>query len=45
MLNKIDYIGILNYLSTTQGVPYSNPEKLGLSEEAKKRFLEIKDRG
>lgn len=45
MLNKIDYIGILKYLSTTQGVPYSNPEKLGLSEEAKKRFLEIKDRG
>ncbi len=41
----IDYIGILDYIRDYSEVPYSDPEKDGISSEEKRRLLAIKEKG
>lgn len=41
----INYIGVLDYLSNNQEIPYSNPEAEGVTIEVKQNLLDIKQRG
>lgn len=41
----IDYIGILDYLSNNQEIPYSNPEATGITDDEKQKLLDIEQRG
>lgn len=41
---EIDYIGVLNYLRDNSDQPYSNPEENSLSEEERKRLLDLKEK-
>lgn len=43
--SKIDYIGVLDYLRDNAGVPYSNPDALGLPPKERNRLLEVKEKG
>lgn len=43
--DKIDYLGVLNYLQNNGGMPYSNPEKPGINAQEKKQFQELKNQG
>ena len=41
----IDYLGILEYLEKNKGIPYKDPNKLGLSDEERNKYLEVKSNG
>lgn len=41
----INYIGVLDYLTNNQEIPYSNPEVPGLAQDEKERLLKVKEKG
>ena len=44
-ITDINYIALLDYLKNSRGIPYKNPDSVGLSADERKKLLEIKKNG